>query len=191
MEVYQLRLFEKSLEALCDEIAGKVWPVVAKLAGARGARGHAAVREAVWDVLTKHLHRFEECGAKVFCDEGVFSRPLTSSRQTADERTDPNLRADATRYHFRVPQTLSAFLEAMSFAIWSHLAREKDFEGRMPDAATRRRALGALRSALAPYVYYNTECGTRWECQHAHERALVGDEGPGAIHQRLHRDSPS
>jgi hypothetical protein len=170
MERYEVRLHKKTLGEFFDEVAAAAWSQVAAFAAAE-VEGKEAVKEAVNGFLTHHLHRYDNCGKHVFCTECAVFKPLQMARD-GDERTDPNLREDADIYQLFVHDGLNTMLETLASLSWWYVVRNQKADVRKPTSEERLRIREALRSALAPHVYYNTECGARWECQHAREVRL-------------------
>jgi hypothetical protein len=174
MERYQLRLHEKPLADLFDEVADRVWLEVAPHARGREVDAYEAVSEAVQYFLALHLRRFDGCGTEIFCDECVVARPLAVPSWIQEGR-DPNLRKDADRFQLFVPRGLHRFLYEMATGIWRQLLREESVRDPRLSPDRRWQIADALREALAPYVYRNTECGRHLACDEAHELHLVRD----------------
>jgi hypothetical protein len=172
MERYQLRLHEKPLAHLVDEVADRVWLEVAPHARGREVDAYEAVSEAVQYFLALHLRRLDRCGTEVFCDGCVVARPLAVPPRV-HAGTDPNLREDADRFQLFVPRGLQRFLYEMASAIWRQLLCEEAVRDPRFSPDRRWQIADALREALAPYVYRNPECGRHAACDQARELHLV------------------
>jgi hypothetical protein len=171
MERYQVRLYKKSIQELFDEIGHRVAAVVApELGGARQTEDR--VRAAVSSAISLHLHRFNTCGTEIFCDECAVFRPLMS-KGTQEGEFEVNLREDADRYQLLLPQDLWAFLDELTSSVWQTLLREEITHEVAPSTETRRKITRAIRDGLAPYVYFNTECGHRNVCGRARDLPIT------------------
>ena len=166
MERYQIRIHGKPLDEVYREIAWRS----ARAAAPQGADANVDVDEraarALADSLAPHLHRYDNCGTEIFCDECALFQPLMTGKGASDA-FDENLREDADRYHLFAPTDLPALLEDVATAV---LAVVAPGQSAGPSAVeTRRKVLRTIRDGLAPYVYFNSECGHTRTCEAAQE----------------------
>lgn len=162
MERYQIRLHDKTVDGLCDEVVEVVWREVAPLVPGREVKGHKAVIAALREVFTKNIHRFGVCGTESFCDENC-GRPLASDAETA-EPEEPGDEDDVERYQLFVTVDLEHFLQETASVVWLHMVRKEAARELQPSPAERDRIAQAVRRALGPYIYFNAECGHRRQC---------------------------
>jgi hypothetical protein len=169
MERYQVRLHQKPLSDFLDEVAASLWNEIRPLARSRVVDTFEAVSQAVWYYLGKHLHRFESCGTVPCCHDDTVFQPLARASEVLSP--DPNMDEDVELLQLFVPTDLKGFLATLVTNVWRSVACEQDV---LPLTPTQDARLAeAARRALAPHVYFNTECGRRSACVPANERPLL------------------
>ncbi|MBI3615163.1 MAG: hypothetical protein HY211_01475 [Candidatus Omnitrophica bacterium] len=166
MKRYQLHYpKERPLEDLVDEVSWALWErVIQRLEmGQRGSNlpFYTSLRNAVGELLQRHVTQYDLCGLGRQCEEGVSPSPWASGRapSKAEER--------AGWYVLEVNQGLEELVKEVADGLVLLLLQAGG--GTITASPVELQALAeeSLKQSLGPHLFENISCGETLLCRDA------------------------